>query len=203
MVRSPTLLPQEDTRWWQQGGMAWKTWQNRKRLNMTWAVTCYDELAKVNAKVNDSQCMSQWAFVAFCARWRSRYWNPIHFWRPLATLEPSGAFWRLPSQTPSLESLESWESLWKREQKMETCEPQWTPDHPHCNTLPKLRCILSALHIFASCESMALAYLLARNDNSSRFGKFIELQFRTSGKVRQMEKHGACFGDLGRICGAQ
>lgn len=96
--------------------------------------------------------VSLWA-----SRWRSRYWNPIHFWRPLATLEPSGAFWRrLPSQTPSLESLESWESLWKREQMMETCEPYHGHQTicPHCNTLPKLRyCILSALHIFASCES--------------------------------------------------
>lgn len=182
-----------------------KIWQNRKRLNMTWAVTCYDELAKV-AKVNDSRLsMSQWAFEhsqggeagigiqsTFGGLWQRS--NPqVH-----------GSAPPLTDQFRELRILGITLKTGTNDGNMRTTMDIRPSAHTaiHCCCTASFQLCIS-LHIFASCESMALAHLLARNDNSSRFGKFIELQFRTSGKARQMEKYGACFGDLGRICGAQ
>ena len=142
---------------------------------MTCAITLRTQRKELNDSphVNENVSVSQRVSKACCARWRSRYWNPIHFWRPLATLEPSGACWRRSPNRPPTDlqfrefgilaetnhgdKSETYGNIWNIWKHMEHMQLQSIDIRPHAHTAQTAvltgtvsfqLCI--SLHIFAS-----------------------------------------------------
>ena len=181
---------------------------------MTCAITLRTQRKELNDSphVNENVSVSQRVSKACCARWRSRYWNPIHFWRPLATLEPSGACWRRsPNRPPTDPQFREFGilaetnhgNIWKQignksetnRKHMETYANMRTTINRHQTTCPHCPncstdryCILSALHIFAYLCIMATAHRPGTTTPAA-LGNSLSCSFAP---VARPEKHGAC-----------